>query len=182
MSAGVIGGAACVPCRSHVDTPMGNTLMRLKGWRVAIAVAVVMWAGSTLYSQTARPPLRFLAQGWSQEDRSRFYTTTQGSRLLPYSWYLALDQPGTSKARFNENSLLRYGYLENRDVTLNPDRLPLGFVKDGDSDWLGLTCAACHTNEIDFGGNTWRIDGAPALADTWAFLNDLGDSLKQTAA
>lgn len=156
--------------------------MRFKAWQVAIAVAVVTWAGSTLYSQTARPPVRFLAQGWSQEDRSRFYTTTQGSRLLPYSWYLALDQPGTSTVRFNEDSLVRYGYLENRDVTLNPDRLPLGFVKDGDSDWLGLTCAACHTNEIDFGGNTWRIDGAPALADTWAFLNDLGESLKQTAA
>ena len=55
-------------------------------------------------------------------------------------------------------------------------------MKDGDTDWLGLTCAACHTNEVDFGGNTWRIDGAPALADTWAFLNDLGESLKQTAA
>jgi len=155
--------------------------MRLKAWRVAIAAAVMAWAGG-LYSQTARPPVRFISQGWTQDDRSLFYTTSQGSQLVPYSWYLALDQPGAGTARFNDNSLARYGYLENRDATRNPDRLPLGFVKDGDTDWLGLTCAACHTNEIDSGGNTWRIDGAPAQADTWAFLSDLGEAITQTAA
>ena len=157
--------------------------MRVRSWRVLIvaAVAVAGWVGA-VYSQTAtRPPLQFMSQGWTQNDRDLFYTTTQGSRLLPYTWYLALEQPGASTARFNERSLARYGYLENQNAKLNPDRLPLGFVKDGDADWLGLTCAACHTNEIDFGGQTWRVDGAPALADTWAFLNDLGESLKQTA-
>ena len=157
--------------------------MRVKPWWVPVvgAVAIMAWVGS-LYSQTARPPVRYLAQGWTQDDRGRFYTTSQGSQLVPYAWYLALEQPGAVTARFNENSLVRYGYLENQDSKLNPDRLALGFVKDGDTDWLGLTCAACHTNEVDFGGNSWRIDGAPALADTWAFLNDLGESLKQTAA
>jgi hypothetical protein len=154
--------------------------MRVTAWRLVIAAAVMAWGGS-LYSQT-RPPVRYLAQGWTQDDRSRFYTTTQGSQLVPYSWYLALEQPGASTSRFNERSLARYGFLENQDAARNPDRLPLGFVKDGDADWLGLTCAACHTNEIDFSGNTFRIDGAPALADTWAFLNDLGAALEQTAA
>jgi len=145
--------------------------MRVKPWWVPVvgAVAIMAWVGS-LYSQTARPPVRYLAQGWTQDDRGRFYTTSQGSQLVPYAWYLALEQPGAVTARFNENSLVRYGYLENQDSKLNPDRLALGFVKDGDTDWLGLTCAACHTNEVDFGGNSWRIDGAPALADTWAFL------------
>jgi hypothetical protein len=157
-------------------------LMRVKGWRVPVvaAMAVAAWAG-TLYSQAARPPLRYVAQGWTQEDRNQFYTTTQGSQLVPYSWYLALEQPGPGTARFNENSLARYGYLEHQNAQLNPDRLPLGFVKDGEADWLGLTCAACHTNDMDFSGSTWRIDGAPALADTWSFLTDLGEALKQTA-
>src|SRR5688572_27247293 len=102
--------------------------MRLKAWRVAIAAAVMAWAGG-LYSQPARPPVRFINQGWTQIDRSLFYTTSQGSQLVPYSWYLALDQPGAGTARFNDNSLARYGYLENRDPTRNPDRLPLGFVR-----------------------------------------------------
>ena len=155
--------------------------MRLRGWELAMAAAVVGLAGTltvTLHSQTA---VRYVAQGWTQEDRNLFYTTTQGSQLVPYSWYLALEQPGASTARFNESSLVRYGYLENQNAQFNPDKLPLGFVKDGDTDWLGLTCAACHTNDVAFGGNTWRIDGAPALADTWAFLVDLGDALKQTS-
>jgi hypothetical protein len=154
--------------------------MRPRVWQFVMAAAVLGFAG-TLYSQATRPPLRYVAQGWTQEDRNLFYTTTQGSQLVPYSWYLALEQPGTGTARFNESSLARYGYLEHQNAQLNPDRLPLGFVKDGETDWLGLTCAACHTNELDFGGNTWRIDGAPALADTWTFLVDLGDALKQTA-
>jgi mono/diheme cytochrome c family protein len=154
--------------------------MRLKVRWLTTAAAVLAWAGA-LSSQATRPPLRYAAQGWTQEDRALFYTTTQGSQLVPYSWYLALEQPGDVRTRFNDGSLARYGYLENRDPQRNPDRLPLGFVKDGDTDWLGLTCAACHTNDIDSGGNTWRIDGAPALADTWAFLTDLGDALAQTA-
>lgn len=156
--------------------------MRVRGWQVPIvaAVAVLVWAG-TLYSQATRPAVQYVPQGWTQNDRDLFYTTTQGSQLVPYSWYLALEQPGSSTARFNENSLARYGFLENVNLKLNPDRLPLGFVRDGENDWLGLTCAACHTNDIDYNGGTWRIDGAPALADTWAFLNDLGESLKQTA-
>jgi magnesium-transporting ATPase (P-type) len=81
---------------------------------------------------------------------------------------------------FNADHLSRYGYSENR--ASNPDNLPLGFVKDLEQDQLGLTCAACHTNESHFAGKTWRIDGAPTDADTWAFLRDLGTTLQETAA
>jgi hypothetical protein len=150
--------------------------MRLGAWRLAIAAAVLAWAG-VVSTQPAGPVS--LEQGWTAEQRTWFYTTTQGSRLLPYSWYLALEQPGGG-APFNADHLSRYGYLENR--ASNPDNLPLGFVKDLDQDHLGLTCSACHTNEVTFAGRTWRIDGAPTDADTWAFLRDLGTTLQETAA
>jgi len=150
--------------------------MRLRAWRLAIAAAVIAWAG-VVSTQPAGPVS--LEQGWTAEQRTWFYTTTQGSQLLPYSWYLALEQPGGG-APFNADHLSRYGYLENR--ASNPDNLPLGFVKDLDQDQLGLTCAACHTNELAFAGKTWRIDGAPTDADTWAFLRDLGTTLQETAA
>jgi len=150
--------------------------MRHKAWRLAIAVAVLAWAGA-VSTQNAGPIS--LDQGWTAEQRTWFYTTTQGSQLLPYSWYLALEQPGGG-APFNADHLSRYGYLENR--ASNPDNLPLGFVKDLEQDQLGLTCAACHTNEVTFAGKTWRIDGAPTDADTWAFLRDLGTTLQETAA
>ena len=152
--------------------------MRVKGWRVPVvaAVAVVAWAVAVSSQSTA--PIT-LEQGWSDRDRTMFYTTSQGSQLLPYSWYLALEQPGGG-APFNADHLARYGYLENR--VSNPDNLPLGFVKDLEQDQIGLTCAACHTNEVRFGTTTWRIEGGPTDADTWAFLFDLGVSLAETAA
>ena len=150
--------------------------MRLKAWRLAIAAAVLAWAGAVSTQSTG--PIS-LDQGWTAAQRTWFYTTTQGSQLLPHSWYLALEQPGGG-APFNADHLSRYGYLENR--ASNPDNLPLGFVKDLDQDQLGLTCAACHTNEVTFAGKTWRIDGAPTDADTWAFLRDLGTTLQETAA
>jgi hypothetical protein len=146
--------------------------MRLRGWSLAMAVAVLAWA-SAVSTQGAGPIS--LEQGWTAEQRTWFYTTTQGSQLLPYSWYLALEQPGGGMP-FNADHLSRYGYLENR--ASNPDNLPLGFVKDLEQDQLGLTCAACHTNEITFAGKTWRIDGAPGDADTWAFLRDLGRTIQ----
>ena len=149
--------------------------MRLKVWRLAIAAVVLAWASAV----TTQSGAVSLDQGWTAEQRTWFYTTTQGSQLLPYSWYLALEQPGGG-APFNADHLSRYGYLENR--ASNPDNLPLGFVKDLEQDQLGLTCAACHTNEVTYAGKTWRIDGAPTDADTWAFLRDLGSTLQETAA
>lgn len=145
--------------------------------RLPVFVLFVLWTG-VVHSQSG--PIS-LDQGWSEHERAWFYTTTQGSQLVPYSWYLALEQPGGG-APFGADHLARYGYLENANRTSNPDNLPLGFVKDLEQDQLGLTCAACHTNRIDFAGKTWRIDGAPTDADTWAFLRDLNTSLTETAA
>ena len=79
--------------------------MRLGAWRLAIAAAVLAWAG-VVSTQPAGPVS--LEQGWTAEQRTWFYTTTQGSRLLPYSWYLALEQPGGG-GPFNADHLSRYG-------------------------------------------------------------------------
>jgi mono/diheme cytochrome c family protein len=122
----------------------------------------------------------WLSQGWTPAERAAFYSTPQGSQLIRYSWYLALEQPGSTMP-FNADHLSRYGYLAN-DSPSNRDGLPLGFVQDLDRDWLGLTCAACHTNEIRSAGRTWRIDGAPTDADTFTFQNDLDRALAETAA
>ncbi len=121
-----------------------------------------------------QPPLE---QGWTSAERDGFYTTPQGSQLIRFDWYASLEQPANSEP-FSADHLSRYGYLDYP----NADNLPLGFVRDLDRQWLGLTCAACHTNEISFGGKRWRIDGAPTDADTWGFLSDLERALAQTAA
>ncbi len=129
--------------------------------------------------------VRYLKQHWSPEDSQRFYFTSQGSQLLPYKWFLVLESP-TSETPFRaRENILRYRYLPQKPDAWNPDGLPVGFVKDrslldGTTNWLGFTCAACHTNELHFNNVAYRVDGAPALSDVVSFLRDLEASLVAT--
>ncbi len=61
----------------------------------------------------------------------------------------------------------------------------MGFVSDSDylgRNWLGMNCAACHTNRIIYKGKTYQIDGGPTQADMWGLLVGIRDSLNATAA
>ena len=42
--------------------------------------------------------LTYAAQGWSPTDRETFYTTSQGSRLMPYAWFKALKRTDVDAA------------------------------------------------------------------------------------
>ena len=127
----------------------------------------------------------YLDQGWSPADSLDFYSRTQGSRLVPYSWFLALEQPD-SEELFRANEHVRaLGYLPQQPHELNPDGLPVGFVKDPDpdrGDSLGLTCAACHTAEIHYNKTAIRIDGGPTLADIQQLLARLTAAIDRTLA
>jgi len=81
-----------------------------------------------------------------------------------------------------------YTNLEQYPVN-NPDRLPVGLVRTPDlptgfrgkrADMAGLTCAACHTGQINVGGVGVRINGAPALTDLGKFRVAVGYSLAMT--
>jgi hypothetical protein len=123
-----------------------------------------------------------LGQGWSNNDRTFFYTTSQGLQLMPYDWFLVLERP-CSNVLFRVDSLTRFGRLAFADRS-NPDGLPLGFVKDSGEtgDWLGMTCAACHSAQMKFAGKTLQMDGGPTDADMWAFISELGAALAETAS
>jgi hypothetical protein len=134
----------------------------------------------------ANPPLQYAKQGWTAEDRQAFYTTSQGSHMMPYLWYKALRRLDVDEP-FGGDQLARYGYLSNENPTSNPERLPVGFVIDGDTStgFFGMTCAACHTAQVEYkqkDGPTQqlRIDGAPATADFQAFLMDLTAATRET--
>ncbi|MEA2956991.1 MAG: hypothetical protein QOJ58_2491 [Alphaproteobacteria bacterium] len=155
-------------------------------WRSALALAVLMSAVALEDARaqqggtgTAAPAVTYAAQGWSPADRDTFYTTSQGSRMMPYAWFKALrrldiDQP------FAADKLQRYGYLPNDPSPVsNPEGLPVGFVIDGTaaSAHLGMTCAACHTGQLEYRQDgvtrALRLDGAPANVDFQEFLTDL---------
>jgi hypothetical protein len=124
-----------------------------------------------------------LAQGWSQQEQEWFWFTTQGSQILPYEWFLVLEQATNERLFRSTANFERFKYLPVRPSKLNPDGLPVGFVKDIDDNghrWMGLTCAACHTNQINFNGTGLMIDGAPTLADFTTFYDELVAALAAT--
>ncbi|MER0216167.1 MAG: ribonuclease E [Nitrosomonas sp.] len=126
--------------------------------------------------------IAYLDQGWSAADSLWFYTATQGSNLLPYSFFLVLEQSSSSALfRANEN-IDRYGYLPQRQTSSNPDGLPAGMVRDEyqGKAYMGFTCAACHTTQINYQGTGIRIDGGPAYSDMETFMIDLAEALYAT--
>lgn len=145
-----------------------------------------------------------LPQGWSETQRSWWYTVSQGSRLLPLSWALALKTEDGSAAMYGPDNLQRLGYLTNPFSEANPYGLPVGFVVDHDNSrdadlmckrfpetcrsrtmrapWLGLNCSACHTTEITFEDRRFRVEGAPTLADFKGLVDGTESALRATLA
>jgi len=127
-----------------------------------------------------------LDQGWTDQEKEAFWFTPQGSWLVPYRWFLELEEPGGT-GRFRDDAHLeRLGYLTAEASAANPDGLPIGFVKDrGRQDgheMLGFTCAACHTSRIELDGKAVQVEGGPTLSDFQALLDDLVAALEATTA
>lgn len=125
----------------------------------------------------------FLDQGtkWAQK-RLWFYSATQGSELMDYKWFTSLKRADSNEL-FISDSLARFGYLPNPKNPYNPQGLPVGFtvnVRDGRQS-IGMTCAGCHTSQIEYGGTTYQIDGAPGGGDLYGFVSELNDALQATA-
>jgi hypothetical protein len=130
-------------------------------------------------------------QGWTESQRLSFHHTSQGTRLVPYAWFMALEQPCFSltgcEPFADPHYLARFGFLASKpDPELNPDGLPVGFAFQKDFydpttqqtiPALGLTCAACHTGELHYSKYAVRIDGAPAMIEVTQFQKALGLAL-----
>jgi hypothetical protein len=125
----------------------------------------------------------YLGQNWSPTESLKFYFTPQGSQLIPYEWFLALEQAGSTTPFRATQNILKYRYLAQNPGPMNPDGLPVGFVAGQGvrQRWLGMTCGACHATEIRLGSTGYRVDGAPTHADVQAFLTGLVCALQQTA-
>jgi hypothetical protein len=108
---------------------------------------------------------------WTAATRNDFYSRDQGSQIMPLRWIVALKQPNGKP--FMDDSLSRYGYLINE--ASRPAGLPVGFTVNsgGNGQEIGMSCAACHTRQIEVAGTSYRIDGGPGIVDFQSFLADL---------
>lgn len=124
----------------------------------------------------------YLQQGWKPSDSLWFYNTTQGSGLLPYDFFLVLEEENGEELLRSNRNMDRFRYLPQHESRFNPDALPVGFARDEykGKDYVGYTCAGCHTGQVNFGGQALRIDGAPAMANMVEFLHALDKSMSQT--
>lgn len=122
--------------------------------------------------------LVYLEQNWNDADRDWFYFIDQGSRLMPYRIFKNLEQSNNEKLLAEPFNLLRFGFLSAKKSKLNPDGLPVGFtIAD---DYLGLNCAACHTQQLKYKDKFVRIDGGQSMMDLPMFLTAIETSMQAT--
>lgn len=184
----------------------------------------LLGAGATLATVLACAPgalnpaagqLAATTQNWTDQQRVLWYKGSQGSRLIPEAWLMALEAPGSTTLFMDPAHFSQYNYLPASFIPAMAEKercgdralpgsnalLPVGFARDCQSDkdlevtrlrwfkgqsdkenWIGLTCAACHTTTITYNGQTELIDGGPTLADFQGFTDDLTTALAATLA
>ena len=120
---------------------------------------------------------------WNPTNQAAFYTTDQGSRIMPYQWAKALKLPNGQS--FLSQLTSAYGYIPSPVSQSNPEGLPVGFLvaNPGTNDQaLSITCAACHTRQIQVGGVHLRIDGGPTFANLYALFQGIDLAVGNTLA
>jgi hypothetical protein len=162
-----------------------------------LAFATATVGLSACMTMTDKPSGPVNAQNWTAAEQLGWYRTSQGSRLIPERWLLALEAPGSAVRFMARAHFDQFLYLRERID--DPESWPIGFARDDQSDtrfnvtslrwyagqkdkepWVGLNCAACHTAEIRFNDQPVRVDGAPTLADFQGFTDRLLLAMQET--
>ena len=128
--------------------------------------------------------------------REDWYSTPQGSHLVKWEVFNTIETDD-SEILFSDREILTdYGFLypeaggyneaaevyngsagERVEQYTSEYGLPIGFVKDKSQldrrNYMGLTCAACHTGKVTYGESTYYVEGGQANADLFAFLEKL---------
>ncbi len=116
-------------------------------------------------------------QNWTFANQ--FWTLDQGSKVMPWDWFLHLEK--ADDTGLIKDDLASFGFIPG---ALPETGLPIGFAKhtDAQGQWVGLTCAACHTGSWKFGAETVQIEGGPSMLDLDAFASSVVAALDKTAS
>jgi len=127
-----------------------------------------------------------LEQGdsWNQEQRELYWFTSQGSEVIPYDWFVWLEQAENNSLFRSADFMEKVGYLPSKSSAKNPGGLPIGFTpqrpRKDRMPYMGLNCAACHTNQINYKDKKLMIEGAPTLANFETLYTSLINAVKAT--
>ena len=153
----------------------GAVLLVLMGLAMSF---VVLYPSSQVARSRPGAEIVYLDQGWgpaaSSPLRQAFYYTAQGTSLeqMRYAWMVHLEQAGSREKFIAPDHMRALGFFVDNIVTpANPDQLPVGFARHFNrslnQDVVDITCAACHTGELNYTSNgtplAIRIDGGQAM-------------------
>lgn len=146
-----------------------------------IGIAKLLLAGAfgafgiAFASAQNRSPPMMIGQGVDPATLRLYHYTDQGTRLLPAAWMQALKMPDGSRVMDRAN-MERFGFISSDDgpTSLNPYGWPIGWTvsdpKTSDNVVVaGITCAACHTGELQYRDQKIRIEGGQSMADVPGF-------------
>jgi hypothetical protein len=136
-----------------------------------------------LYAQPGPVDLRDkLDQGWSPDLHAQYAHIDQGSMMMPLELFLALK---TADGKPLSTDLERFGFVPDPEGTALTE--PVRFVgvsthRDPATkkDWVGLTCAACHTGRIRYQGKWFFVQGAPSMLDFDSFFAATVDAMNRS--
>jgi mono/diheme cytochrome c family protein len=113
---------------------------------------------SALHSNDASDVV-FLDQGWTEQDRAAWETTSDGSSVIPAPWLLALEKADSEESFLSDANVRSYGLIPSPRSEANPYGLPVGYAKQAKGGGIGTTCSACHEAQITYKGKTVRVHG-----------------------
>ncbi|MGV8950791.1 MAG: di-heme-cytochrome C peroxidase [Cypionkella sp.] len=141
----------------------------------ALSIAVFGSAGQSL---ACTAYTNDLGQTWRDGPQDYWYGASQGSRMMPLSWYRALQRADDGTPFGHRANMALYGFEFCDDQATDP----IGFVIDDDpvsGPAIGLNCAACHTGSLTTDGKTsLLVHGGTARMDLQAFTADLVDAAR----
>jgi hypothetical protein len=162
----------------------------------AIVLATLLPIGSCQKPEPDYPPPGGGAgtdQGWDYATAQAWYHVDQGTAFFPYEWFVALTQAQGEERFAAPGNMQRFGFLPNPPhQTFDPDGLPIGFSRTElrmdkgafqcwQGNWVGLTCAACHTGKVNYQGSALLIEGGPAQNDIEIFRIRLAEAFAANA-
>jgi hypothetical protein len=185
----------------RIDTLVNRIAKNYTLWIFGLLILGALFAVrayAVVFPQLPGPPVYSnyteLQPEWSHERRERFYQTSQGSLVIPYAWFRALEWRTGRELFASPEVQARYGLLPDNSTTFNPDRLPVGIMKEvlpdelvellgeGQKEWASISCAACHTGQLQYKGTALRIDGGQSFWGFEQWSGDLVNSMLLTSA
>jgi mono/diheme cytochrome c family protein len=133
----------------------------------------------------------YLDQGWSQTDRELYYQISQGSTTISHDIFSHLEVAGGQELFRSDRNSERFGLItQPANPRTNPNGLPVGVTTTTITEgrWagpakMGITCAACHTGQLNYKGKRVRIDGGNGNSfDFMAYIFAMDDALQATLA